>query len=266
MNDFGDFPGQGEGQIHDMQRFMTDAFEPQLGNNSMVQSPILPAAPFKKSKWTPDEDKLLIESVKLHGMGNWSLVAQGIPGRTGKQCRERWINQLSPALNKDNWTAQEDAILIQQQRMHGNVWSKIAQFLPGRSANSVKNRWSWLSRHRVPPSLAAQMMPYIVQQQQKQQDMQRMPPMPQIFHPQQTAPTERLWRDPPGGNRIPFSDPLEPIYGETTFSVPDVYGFSDIDGDLFPPASRTPNAFDLEFQDDSGQDSDQQRLDSWSDF
>ncbi|OHT08026.1 hypothetical protein TRFO_23652 [Tritrichomonas foetus] len=143
----------------------------QLRNHQMMRS-VSPNQgsnpPFKKSKWTPEEDRLLMDSVNKHGMGNWSLVSQAVPGRTGKQCRERWINQLCPALNKDNWTPQEDAILIQQQRIHGNFWTKIAQFLPGRSSNNVKNRWSWLSRHRVPSTLAAQMMPILLQQQQNQ--------------------------------------------------------------------------------------------------
>jgi hypothetical protein len=31
-----------------------------------------------------------------HGEGRWSLVAQSLPGRIGKQCRERWINHVDP--------------------------------------------------------------------------------------------------------------------------------------------------------------------------
>ena len=257
-------------RIHDMSQFMTDVPEhSHSASHSMVQSPVPPppAATFKKSKWTPDEDKLLVEGVKQHGMGNWSLVAQNIPGRTGKQCRERWINQLSPTLNKDNWSAQEDAILVQQQRLHGNVWSKIAQFLPGRSANSVKNRWSWLSRHRVPPSLAAQMMPFVVQQH-KQQEAQRMPPMPQIFHtPMQTAPTERMWPEqlPQQSGRFAFSDPLEMIDERQLSADVDLVEMPMV-LDEMPPQSLTPDVF-LPFNDDGSLGVDgQRRLDDWSEF
>jgi hypothetical protein len=49
-------------------------------------------------------------------------------------------------LNRDAWTPEEDAILSQQQRIHGNAWVQIAQCLPGRCANSAKNRWSWILR------------------------------------------------------------------------------------------------------------------------
>lgn len=238
MNNFLDFSISGGGQIHDMSQYMTDGSSHPGESHSMVQSPVSGPAPvqFKKAKWTQEEDKLLVDSVNAHGMGNWSLVAQTIPGRTGKQCRERWINQLCPALNKDNWSNQEDAILVQQQRLHGNVWSKIAQFLPGRSANAVKNRWSWLSRHRVPPSLAAQMMPFVVQQQKQKPPSQRMPPMPQIFNPQQTAPTEFQWGTPQEYpkiqmGRFAFSDPMEPLsdHGSAPMSADASTGFYDFE-------------------------------------
>jgi hypothetical protein len=207
--------GDPDDGVHDMLEYMSmDTGDTSTGS-SMVQSPLGPPSSFKKSKWTPEEDSLLIDSVKLHGFGNWSLVAQTIPGRSGKQCRERWINQLCPALSRDNWTPQEDTILIQQQRLHGNVWSKIAQYLPGRSPNNVKNRWSWLSRHRVSPALAAQMMNFVVQPPEM---AARRPPMPQIFQTQQTPPGPELqWQVPAQTftgtrkDRMNFSDPLEPL-------------------------------------------------------
>jgi hypothetical protein len=64
------------------------------------------------------------------------------------------MNQLSPALNKENWTQQEDLQIVHHQRLFGNAWSQIAQYLPGRSANAVKNRWSWLARHNLPGPFA----------------------------------------------------------------------------------------------------------------
>lgn len=36
------------------------------------------------------EDSLIIELVKQHGLGKWSVIAAQLPGRIGKQCRERW--------------------------------------------------------------------------------------------------------------------------------------------------------------------------------
>jgi hypothetical protein len=162
----------------------------------------------KKSKWSPEEDDLLRQNVTVHGLGNWSLVAQSIPGRNGKQCRERWMNQLCPSLNKDNWMPQEDMVLVQQQRIYGNVWSQIAQFLPGRSPNAVKNRWSWLSRHSIPPVFVTRMFPFAIPP--------RPPPpprpvMPQIFQTQRTAPADLQWSQIALGRppRCAFSDGTE---------------------------------------------------------
>lgn len=35
------------------------------------------------------EDALIMQMVKELGMGKWSVIASHLPGRIGKQCRER---------------------------------------------------------------------------------------------------------------------------------------------------------------------------------
>ena len=35
------------------------------------------------------EDDLLIELVETYGLKRWSTIAKSLPGRIGKQCRER---------------------------------------------------------------------------------------------------------------------------------------------------------------------------------
>ena len=50
--------------------------------------------------WKPSEDKKLKELVEKHGPGNWSKLAVSIPGRSGKSCRLRWYNQLSPEVKQ----------------------------------------------------------------------------------------------------------------------------------------------------------------------
>lgn len=103
---------------------------------------------YRKVMWTDTEDDLLRQAVEIHGCKNWSVVAAMVPGRNGKQCRERWSGMLSPELAKDAWTAAEDELLIRLHEEHGNKWAKISKFLPGRSRISLRNRWGWHMRHK----------------------------------------------------------------------------------------------------------------------
>lgn len=54
----------------------------------------------------------------------WSLVADLLPGRLGKQCRERWLNHLDPAVKKTGWTSDEDEVIFHAQVIVGHVFLK----------------------------------------------------------------------------------------------------------------------------------------------
>ena len=53
-----------------------------------------------RGPWSPEEDGILSELVSKFGARNWSLIARGIPGRSGKSCRLRWCNQLDPCVKR----------------------------------------------------------------------------------------------------------------------------------------------------------------------
>lgn len=95
-----------------------------------------------RGPWLEHEDKKLKQLVKQLGPTQWSEIAAHLPNRSGKQVRERWINQLKPELKKKNWTVEEDCTILQAHRDLGNKWAVIASLMKGRTDNAVKNRYN----------------------------------------------------------------------------------------------------------------------------
>jgi hypothetical protein len=102
----------------------------------------------KKHRWNETEDEVLKALVEENGPKNWNTLAQSIPGRNGKQCRERWTIFLDPGLSRDEWTPGEDEILIECEKEYGHKWAFFVKHLPKRSCVSIRNRWTHLLRVR----------------------------------------------------------------------------------------------------------------------
>ncbi|OHT02569.1 hypothetical protein TRFO_30228 [Tritrichomonas foetus] len=100
----------------------------------------------KHKKFTADEDRKLSFLVKLVGARDWIFIANQMPGRTSRQCRERWVNHLDPALKKDPWNDEEDSLLLVKFNELGPKWTTLAKLFPNRTDAMLKNRFKLLQR------------------------------------------------------------------------------------------------------------------------
>jgi hypothetical protein len=99
-----------------------------------------------KGGWITSEDNQLRERIQTLKSENkkltWKLVADAVPSRSAKQCRERWSNHIAPDIKHGKWTQEEDRHIARQYLQVGSAWSAIASKMPGRTDNAVKNRFN----------------------------------------------------------------------------------------------------------------------------
>ncbi|XP_022755376.1 transcription factor MYB35-like [Durio zibethinus] len=116
----------------------------------MVRPPCCDKLNVKKGLWTEEEDAKILAHVSKHGTGNWTAVPKKAGfRRCGKSCRHRWTNYLRPDLKREGFTPQEEELIIRLHAAIGSRWSIIAQQLPGRTDNDVKNYWNTKLRKKL---------------------------------------------------------------------------------------------------------------------
>jgi hypothetical protein len=111
--------------------------------------------PHPKSKFTPEEDNHLVELVEQFGLDSWPQLSRRMPGRNSRQCRDRWVNYLSPDICKGPWCAAEETLLCEKIIEFGHSWKKIAYFFKGRSEVNVKSHWNRMQRRALQNLLEA---------------------------------------------------------------------------------------------------------------
>lgn len=90
--------------------------------STTVAAQTLVSSTTKRRRWTAEEDAHIQKEVCASGEPLvWSEIAKGLPGRIGKQCRERWFFQLSPTIIRGPWSKEEEQILALHHQKLGNT-------------------------------------------------------------------------------------------------------------------------------------------------
>jgi hypothetical protein len=114
---------------------------------AFAAAPLGPAkAHREKRSFTTDEDAKLAELVSQHGEHAWHEIERFMPGRSSRQCRERWTLYLSPGVANEPWTVEEDMVLMRLYSVLGPKWTVIAKNFSKRTPNNVKNRQKQILR------------------------------------------------------------------------------------------------------------------------
>jgi hypothetical protein len=109
--------------------------------------PSIDRASGRKGEWSEDEDSKLKDAVQTHGDKDWGEISMLVPGRTRKQCCNRWNDVLDPSSGgangrKGKWSAVEDSKLKHAVQTQGDKdWVAISLLVPGRTNIQCWGRW-----------------------------------------------------------------------------------------------------------------------------
>ena len=86
---------------------------------SPTSPPVTHTLPRPRAPLSPQasRDTLNTQLVAELGPRRWTEIAAQLPGsRLGKQARDRWHNQLCPSVCKEEWTEEEETLIMQLVR------------------------------------------------------------------------------------------------------------------------------------------------------
>ena len=155
---------------------------PDPNSNSGSSAKASPYRTNPRKKFSQREDNMLIKLINENGTNNWENIARLMPNRNARQCRERWVNYLSPDVSNHPWTAAEDLLLEQKFKEIGAKWVKISKFFKSRTDTMLKNRWLVLTR-RAKKLMNKNQQPPISQELPKEPVLQAQLPLPPTDKP-----------------------------------------------------------------------------------
>jgi hypothetical protein len=64
-----------------------------------------------------------------------------LKGRSSKQIRDRWVNNLNPERHSIKWGDEMDKLILEKYLELGSSWVAISKFIPNSTENMIKNRF-----------------------------------------------------------------------------------------------------------------------------
>ena len=108
-----------------------------------------------REQFSVEEDEMLKELVAKYGVDNWKQIASKMPNRNTRQCKDRWNCYLSPSINKQDFSLEEDMKLISLYHHFGSKWKQIAGYFPGRTHICIRNRMKIILRKKMRTSTSS---------------------------------------------------------------------------------------------------------------
>lgn len=120
-----------------------DCFSPVIDQEE--ESEEVPVTPARKQRhytpWNQEEDDRLRVLAPQYAF-DWAGLTQYFAGKSAACLRRRWDLKHNPNMKRGSWTKEEDeTILRMKDKLGGGYWKIIAQSLPGRAPDSIKNRY-----------------------------------------------------------------------------------------------------------------------------
>jgi chemotaxis protein histidine kinase CheA len=109
----------------------------------------------KEAAKAAELDRLLIQAVRKQehedGPWRWDWIAEELRWRyTPNECREKYLTIRWRDLDHQiYWTDQDEKMLGILQRKEPDRWYEFGRWLPGKSADNIRGRWSYLVRKRA---------------------------------------------------------------------------------------------------------------------
>jgi len=109
----------------------------------------------KRMQWDTDFDAHLTYLVEHTKHKGWKEISKAMTLKfpnilfTPKKCRARWKNSVDPSLCRLNLSNAEELISLAYHYSYKNQWSTIAQYLPHRHNNILRNNFHGLIRKLI---------------------------------------------------------------------------------------------------------------------